>query len=121
YAGLNPKKVTARVTRRCYGVGVNDIFEEGVDPLDFKIIRPDGPRCTNRFSTFVRKGQKVQMDECVTNSYSAMKVHAMHDFSVRIFAIDGYPPRYTTDTGVSKLAKISVPNPFKSSDPIGHK
>ncbi|KAF9170545.1 Heat shock 70 kDa protein 12A [Mortierella sp. AD011] len=121
YAGLNPKKVTTRVSRRCYGVGVNQKFEKGVDPNSFKIMRPDGPRCTNRFSTFVRKGQKVQVDECVTNSYSVTKLHVMTKLSVKIYAIDGYPPRYITDAGVSELAEISVSNPFKSSDPFGHK
>ncbi|KAF9346101.1 Heat shock 70 kDa protein 12A, partial [Mortierella sp. AD094] len=121
YAGLNPKKVTARVARRCYGVGVNENFEEGVDPISLKVMRPDGARCTNRFSTFVRKGQKIIVNECVTNSYRVTRLHSLSNFTVRIFAIDGYPPRYTTDTGVSKLAEISIPNPFEPSDPIGHK
>ncbi|KAF9372232.1 hypothetical protein BGX21_004863 [Mortierella sp. AD011] len=43
------------------------------------------------------------------------------DFAVGIYAIDGNPPRYITDFGVSKLAEISIPTPFKPSDPIGHK
>ncbi|KAF9170541.1 Heat shock 70 kDa protein 12A [Mortierella sp. AD011] len=121
YAGLNPKIVTARVTCRCYGVGVNERFEEGVDPISFKIIRPDGARCKNRFSTFVRKGQKVQVDECVTNSYHFMKPGSTSNFSISIYAIDGYPPRYITDYGVSKLAEISIPDPFDPWDSIGHK
>ncbi|KAF9991898.1 Heat shock 70 kDa protein 12A, partial [Entomortierella chlamydospora] len=121
YAGLNPKIVTARVTRRCYGVGVNERFEEGVDPISFKIMKPDGARCKNRFSTFVRKGQKVQVDECVTNSYHFTKSDSTSNFSINIYAIDGYPPRYTTDYGVSKLAEISIPDPFNPWDSIGHK
>ncbi|KAF9346263.1 hypothetical protein BGX26_002250 [Mortierella sp. AD094] len=120
YAGLNPKIVTARVTRRCYGIDVHSPFEEGVDPIKYRRERADGVRCMNRFSTFVRKGQKVQVDECVTNSYHFTKLNE-DDFSIGIYAIDGNPPRYVTDTGVSKLAEISIPTPFKPSDPIGHK
>ncbi|KAF9346099.1 Heat shock 70 kDa protein 12A [Mortierella sp. AD094] len=121
YAGLNPKIVTARVTRRCYGVGIHLKFEEGVDPIKFKFMGPDGVRCKNRFSTFVRKGQKVQVDECVTNSYHFTKGDHIGDFVIPIHSIDGEAPRYVTDAGVSKLAEISIPYPFKSSDPIGHK
>ncbi|KAG0019852.1 Heat shock 70 kDa protein 12A [Entomortierella chlamydospora] len=84
YAGLNPKIVTARVTRRCYGFGVMAKFEEGLDPIALRRERIDGAWCANRFAT------------------------------------DGYPPRYTTDAGVSKLARITFPTPFKSCDPLGH-
>ncbi|KAF9344561.1 hypothetical protein BGX26_004226, partial [Mortierella sp. AD094] len=41
--------------------------------------------------------------------------------SVGIYATDGDPPRYVTDARVSELAQISIPNPFKPSDPLEHK
>ncbi|KAG0036725.1 hypothetical protein BGZ82_003791 [Podila clonocystis] len=34
YAGLNPRTVTARATRRCYGISVLNGFEIGVDPVE---------------------------------------------------------------------------------------
>ncbi|KAI1314615.1 Heat shock 70 kDa protein 12A [Mortierella claussenii] len=120
YVGLHPRTVTARVTRRCYGVEVLSPFEEGVDPIGLKLYRVEGVFCADRFSVFVRKGQKVQMDECVTHSYVYVKQHK-HDCgetSLRIYAIDGEPPRYTT--GVPKSAQIYLPSPFKPSDPVGH-
>ncbi|KAF9346264.1 hypothetical protein BGX26_002251 [Mortierella sp. AD094] len=73
YAGLNPKTVTARVTRRCYGFGVLAKFEGGVDPITLKRERIDGAWCENRFGTFVRKGLLVQVDECVAHTYHARK------------------------------------------------
>ncbi|KAG0378590.1 hypothetical protein BGX24_003386 [Mortierella sp. AD032] len=41
YAGLNPRKVTARATRRCYGINVLDTFEIGVDPPNLMACRGD--------------------------------------------------------------------------------
>ncbi|KAF9343769.1 Heat shock 70 kDa protein 12A, partial [Mortierella sp. AD094] len=96
YAGLNPKMVTARVTRRCYGTIVTMDFEEGIDPERLKFKRPDG-------TLFVK--------------YSNSQSNRL----IGIYAIDGNPPRYITDVGVSELAKISIPDPFKLSDPIVHR
>ncbi|KAF9435691.1 Heat shock 70 kDa protein 12A [Entomortierella beljakovae] len=121
YAGLNPKTVTARITRRCYGANVNLPFESGIDNVDHKWERIDGLWCKNRFSTFVRKGQKVEVDECVIRSYWFTKLKDQFSYSVVIHAIDGEPPRYVTDPGVSSLAEILIPYPFKESDPFGHK
>ncbi|KAF9346262.1 Heat shock 70 kDa protein 12A [Mortierella sp. AD094] len=121
YAGLNPKMVSARITRRCYGIDTNTPFVEGVDPMKLRRERIDGVWCANRFDAFVRKGQKVQVDECVTNSYSFTKLNSNSDYTIGIYAIDGDPPRYIADGGVSKLGVISIPNTFKSSDLLGHK
>ncbi|KAF9342481.1 Heat shock 70 kDa protein 12A [Mortierella sp. AD094] len=121
YAGLNPKMVSARVTRRCYGINVLDYFEEGVDLGAFRSEMFGNVWCTNRFSTFVRKDQKVQVDECIANSYQFINRDRNSNFSIGIYAIDGIPPRYVTDTGVSKLGVIPIPTPFRSSDPLGHR
>ncbi|KAF9435690.1 hypothetical protein BGZ76_005735 [Entomortierella beljakovae] len=121
YAGLTPKKVTARITRRCYGIEIQMPFEEGVDPASVKWNTVSGPRCKVRFSTFVRKGQKIQVDECVTRSYNFINWKEVTNHSITVFAIDGDPPRYTNDKGVTKLGSISIPNPFTSTDPVGHK
>ncbi|KAF9437617.1 Heat shock 70 kDa protein 12A [Entomortierella beljakovae] len=122
YAGLNPKTVTSRITRRCYGTDILEPFVEGLDPPAYKYgYGGDGPRCRNRFSSFVMKGQKVQVDECVSRVFNFIKQSNFDRYSVTIYALDGNPPRYTTDIGVSKLAEIAIPNPFKTTDPIGHR
>ncbi|KAF9349654.1 hypothetical protein BGX26_012072 [Mortierella sp. AD094] len=121
YVGLNPKIVAARVTRRCYGINIRRPFEDGVDPISSWYAGTDGVWCDKRFSTFVRKGQKVEIDECVTNPYVFTKeTTGGRDASIDIYAVDGDPPRYVTSPGVSKLGAISIPTPFKSSDPLGH-
>ncbi|KAG0311168.1 Heat shock 70 kDa protein 12A [Dissophora globulifera] len=42
YVGLSPKTVTARVTRRCYGIKVMQRFEEGIDPITLKRFEING-------------------------------------------------------------------------------
>ncbi|KAF9087777.1 Heat shock 70 kDa protein 12A [Mortierella sp. AM989] len=123
YAGLNSKTVAARIARRCYGVGTSMPFEAGIDPVHLKVERIDGIWCKNRFSTFVRKGQKIDVDECVSDNFSVTKLaeNETFSYSFNIYSIDGEPRRYVTDTGVSKQGGFSVPSPFKPSDPIGHK
>ncbi|KAF9437616.1 hypothetical protein BGZ76_011870 [Entomortierella beljakovae] len=121
YAGLNPKTVTARITRRCYGAYMDSPYQEGIDPPGYKNDAVDGVWCKNRFSLFVKKGQKVKVDECISRPYYFPKLNHHESYSVTIYAIDGEPPRYTTDAGVSTLAKILIPDPFKPSDPIGHR
>ncbi|KAG0255140.1 Heat shock 70 kDa protein 12A, partial [Linnemannia exigua] len=85
YVGLNPKMVTARVSRRCYGISVMDRFEEGVDPIALKLYR---------------------------NCYDTGAC------SLRIFAVNGHPPRHTT--GLLELAEILVPGPFNTSHPVSN-
>ncbi|KAF9437627.1 Heat shock 70 kDa protein 12A [Entomortierella beljakovae] len=121
YAGLTPKIVTSRVTRRCYGTSIMLPFEEGVDPPGFKKARVDGVWCDNRFRTFVTKGQRVKVDECVTHGYSFTHIPGLKDFCITVYSVDGEPVRYSTDDGANKLAVVSIPTPFKSTDPIGHK
>ncbi|KAG0308149.1 hypothetical protein BGZ98_008806 [Dissophora globulifera] len=120
YVGLNPKTVTARVTRRCYGIKVHEKFEEGIDPVALKRHWIEGVRCTDRFSSMIRKGKLVQMNECITHTYYFTKQtdNDSGNCSIEIYAVNGEPPRYTT--GLSESAYITVPNPFKRSDPPGH-
>jgi hypothetical protein len=62
YFGLNPFVVTTRISRLWYGIDTTTTFEEGVDPPNYKIIRADGTiRCDNKFSVFIKRGQKMGM------------------------------------------------------------
>ncbi|KAF9138283.1 Heat shock 70 kDa protein 12A [Linnemannia schmuckeri] len=116
YAGLNPRKVTARATRRCYGVGVLEPFRVGIDPPKLMKCRVDGVMCRNRFSKFVTKGQLVKMDECISHSYVLVYqgVEEAGDFKISVYTIDGDPPQYVT--GLHESAYISIPDPFTTAD-----
>ncbi|KAG0237219.1 hypothetical protein BGW42_001486 [Actinomortierella wolfii] len=41
YAGMGLKKITARVTRRCYGIEIYTTFERGIDPPELMEHRPN--------------------------------------------------------------------------------
>lgn len=59
--------------------------------------------------------------ECVSHACAVRKQNS-HDngaFSVDVYAIDGDAPRYTT--GLTRLAEILVPGPFKPSDAVASK
>lgn len=120
YVGLNPKMVTARVSRRCYGISVMEKFQDGLDPIELKVNMVNGVFCKDRFSVFVKKDQKVKVNECVSRLYSVPKQDSYDTgaCSLRIYAINGQPPRYST--GLPELAEILLPGPFKSSDPVQH-
>ncbi|KAG0373282.1 hypothetical protein BGX24_011904 [Mortierella sp. AD032] len=116
YAGLNPRKVTARATRRCYGVGVMEPFRVGIDPPKLMKCRINGLMCDDRFSKFVTKGQLVKMDECISRSYALIYqgVEEAGDFKISVYTIDGDPPQYVTN--LHESAYISIPDPFTTAD-----
>ncbi|KAG0075056.1 hypothetical protein BGZ90_010237 [Linnemannia elongata] len=116
YAGLNPRKVTARATRRCYGVGVLHPFRVGIDPPTLMKHRVDGLMCRDRFSKFVSKGELVKVDECISRPYLLVYQGAEEatDFKISVYTIDGNPPQYVTD--LHESAYISIPSPFTTAD-----
>ncbi|KAF9920105.1 Heat shock 70 kDa protein 12A [Modicella reniformis] len=115
YAGLNPRKVTARATRRCYGIHVMESFRVGIDPPKLMMRRVEGLMCRDRFSKFVTKGQLVKMDECISHSYVFVCQGVEEDgFKISVYTIDGDPPQYVTD--LHESAYISIPTPFTTAD-----
>lgn len=116
YAGLTPRKVTARAIRRCYGIRVLEPFRVGIDPPELMKRRVDGLMCRDRFSKFVTKGQLVKIDECISHSYVIVYQGAEEagDFIIFVYTIDGDPPQYVTD--LRESAYISIPNPFTTAD-----
>ncbi|KAF9366694.1 MAG: hypothetical protein J3Q66DRAFT_322754 [Benniella sp.] len=120
--GLNPRVVTSRIARRCYGISSDQPFEKGKDPLAKRKFEVNGVWCIDRFSPYVRKGQKLNVDECISREFSFTKYsEAPEDYNIALYAADtdGDPPRYTTDPGVSKLADIPIPCPHAPSARLG--
>ncbi|KAG0266596.1 hypothetical protein BG011_001785 [Mortierella polycephala] len=120
--GLNPRVVTARIARRCYGISSDQPFEKGKDPLAKRKFEVNGVWCIDRFSPYVKQGQKLNVDECISREFSFTKFsEAPEDYNIALYAAetDGDPPRYTTDAGVSKLADIPIPCPHQPSSRLG--
>ncbi|EIE85698.1 hypothetical protein RO3G_10408 [Rhizopus delemar RA 99-880] len=110
YFGLNPHIVTTRIPRYWYGIDTTTTFEEGIDPPSYKIIRADGSvRCDNRFSVYVRRGQPLDIDNCVSKDFFA---YYPHHTTCTLYAADTEEqPRYTTSPGVHKVANFTIPMP----------
>ncbi|KAF7727817.1 hypothetical protein EC973_007048 [Apophysomyces ossiformis] len=108
YFGMNPRKVTTRVPRYWYGIDITHTFEEGVDPPEFKIIKPDGSiRCDNRFSVFVRRGEPLDIDSCITKKYMAF--YPRNTICTFFAASTEEEPRYTLQDGVRKVFDFEIP------------
>ncbi|KAG0258752.1 Heat shock 70 kDa protein 12A [Actinomortierella ambigua] len=126
YAALTPRKVTERVARRSYGVGVLSPFDPDYDPWslmvwDIMSVR-ELPMCDDRFSVFVRDGKPVKLDASVTRVFNIVleKGRVDTDYVVPIYGIQGEkPPRHVT--GEPVIATIIIPSPFKSGDKAGMK
>ncbi|KAG1205437.1 hypothetical protein G6F35_011638 [Rhizopus arrhizus] len=74
------------------------------------IIRADGSvRCDNRFSVYVRRGQPLDIDNCVSKDFFA---YYPHHTTCTLYAADTEEqPRYTTSPGVHKVANFTIPMP----------
>ncbi|KAI9321736.1 hypothetical protein BX666DRAFT_2017543 [Dichotomocladium elegans] len=110
FFGLNPRVVTTRIPRYWYGIDTTTTFEEGIDPPSYKIIRADGSvRCDNRFSVYVRRGEPLDIDNCVSKDFFA---YYPHHTTCTLYAADtDEQPRYTTSPGVRKVANFTIPMP----------
>lgn len=71
YFGLYPNIVTERVSRRTYGVETRMIFQPGLDPEEYLVTNPRDKKqyCRKRFSVYVKKGQTVKINECITKHF----------------------------------------------------
>ncbi|KAI9308454.1 hypothetical protein BJ944DRAFT_174820 [Cunninghamella echinulata] len=110
YFGLNPRIVQTRIPRSWYGIDTTTTFEEGIDPPSYKIVRADGSvRCDNRFSVYVKRGQPLDIDNCVSKDFFA---YYPHHTTCTLYAADtDEKPRYTTSPGVRKIANFTIPMP----------
>ncbi|KAG0286405.1 hypothetical protein BGZ96_009469 [Linnemannia gamsii] len=103
--------INMRVARRWYGVDANMPFEEGVDPESKKIISHDGHvRCKERFSVYVRPGQQIGVDECVSKEYVTWSYPKGLDSPLYVCNSPNQP-KYITDPGVQKIADFHIPMP----------
>ncbi|RCH87987.1 hypothetical protein CU098_005820 [Rhizopus stolonifer] len=112
YFGLNPRVIKSRVSRRTYGINAGLPFDERLDPISSRVVRPDGSiRCTSRFLMFVKKGDVLPVDHCIREKmfvyYGMMKATDIMLYATE----DDKEPRYFDEPQVKQVAAISVPIP----------
>ncbi|GAB5589435.1 hypothetical protein Unana1_04335 [Umbelopsis nana] len=122
FFGKNPNLVTTRVPRYWYGIDSTNKFIEGVDPPEFRIVRADGSvRADNRFSVFVRRGEPLDINDCVVKKYYAFYPNQT---VCSLFAADTEEePRYTCapTLGVRRIANFTIPMPKLQDVQYGEK
>ncbi|KAF1796509.1 hypothetical protein FB192DRAFT_1431227 [Mucor lusitanicus] len=122
--GMHPSKIATRIPRFWYGIEITNIFDPSVDPIEYKVVRPDGSvRCDNRFSTYVERGKPLDIDSCVSRNYTTY--YPSHT-ACTFFASDSdTEPRYTISTPTTSVRKVfdfEIPMPtlpnVKHGDPV---
>ncbi|KAI9271876.1 hypothetical protein BDA99DRAFT_569640 [Phascolomyces articulosus] len=112
YFGVHSQTIVSRVSRRTYGINILKPFEKNIDPLSKRLVQPDGTiRCKDRFSTFVKKSDELSVDHCIEEKYF---VYYTPDKIVTIvlYATENdNAPRYCDESGVHRIANISIPFP----------
>ncbi|KAF9580398.1 hypothetical protein BGW38_002978 [Lunasporangiospora selenospora] len=130
YVGMNPS-VKTRVARRCYGVGCSRPYLYEPDKEIYRRVYPSqyGLMVRGFCRWFVKKGQKIDVDECVTHVFTQWKLrdyatggtNCDHSFKTVIYSYDGpgEPPEFTDNPNVKKLAYFKKENPFKEKENLG--
>ncbi|KAK4516870.1 Eukaryotic translation initiation factor 6 [Mucor velutinosus] len=122
--GMHPSKIATRIPRFWYGIEITNIFDPEIDPIEYKVVRPDrSVRCDNRFSTYVERGKPLDIDSCVSRNYTTY--YPSHT-ACTFFASDSdTEPRYTISTPTTSVRKVfdfEIPMPVlpnvKHGDPV---
>ncbi|KAI8639935.1 hypothetical protein BD408DRAFT_420579 [Parasitella parasitica] len=124
YSGLNPTKITTRIPRSWYGIEITNIFDPNIDPVEYKVRRPDGSvRCDNRFSTYVERGKPIDINSCVSRNYTTY--YPSHTACTFFSSDSDIEPRYTISTPtitVRKVFDFEIPMPtlpnVRNGDPV---
>ncbi|KAF9579402.1 hypothetical protein BGW38_004349, partial [Lunasporangiospora selenospora] len=130
YVGVN-STVKTRIARRSYGIGCSReyLFELDEAIMNRVYISPHGLMVGNCCHWFVKKGQKIDVDECVVHEFETTKAWDQgeecpiedQDFRLTIYLYEGSgePPEFTDSPGVKELAHIRKENPFRIREKFG--
>ncbi|ORZ22829.1 hypothetical protein BCR41DRAFT_349741 [Lobosporangium transversale] len=109
YHGLTHQPVQARVARRWYGVDTTRPYKAG-DPVEKKYMQDGKYRVRDGFSVFVRPGQSIAVDECISKKYITHKYP--EPLSSPLYVYNGEnQPEFVDSPGVQKLCDFTIPLP----------
>ncbi|KAI1307667.1 hypothetical protein EDD11_004448 [Mortierella claussenii] len=109
YHGLTHQPIQARVARRWYGVDTTRPYKAG-DPVEKKYMQDGKYRVRDGFSVFVRPGQSIAVDECISKKYITHKYP--EPLSSPLYVYNGEnQPEFVDSPGVQKLCDFTIPLP----------
>ncbi|KAG0629702.1 hypothetical protein M758_1G123700 [Ceratodon purpureus] len=91
---LNPDTVLCRVCKKTYGIECTELFDEKIDPPQSKFKLGGESRCNNRLKIYVRKGDKVDVNSCISETFHPGSPK-MKRMPFKLFSSDEREPRYT--------------------------
>ncbi|KAG0263187.1 hypothetical protein BG011_009190 [Mortierella polycephala] len=107
--GLAYQPIQARVARRWYGVDTTRAYKSG-DPVEKKYMQDGKYRVRDGFSVFVRPGQSISVDECISRKYITHKYP--EPLSSPLYVYNGEnQPEFVDSPGVQKLCDFTIPLP----------
>ena len=106
--GYNPAVITERILNYTYGIGVSELFEDGIDPADMMFVDHKGERrCRDRFVKIVECDQVIKVSQevklCGTISPSVTTYVAFP-----LYATTMKTPRYVTDKDCFHVGTLRV-------------
>jgi len=109
--GLDPSIIRARRAKKTYGVDCYQVFEREFDPPSRRFEHPDGTaRCKDRFSIWVSRGEKVEVDEPrETIYYPIFPDQTTVNFD--LYCTNKAKPRYVDERDIWKVGEVTVPMP----------
>ncbi|KAF9276168.1 hypothetical protein BGZ88_001895 [Linnemannia elongata] len=109
YHGLTHQPIQARVARRWYGVDTTRLYKAG-DPVEKKYMQDGKYRVRDGFSVFVRPGQSISVNECISKKYVTHKYP--EPLSSPLYVYNGEDqPDFVDSPGVQKLCDFTIPLP----------
>ncbi|KAF9094010.1 hypothetical protein BGX29_005910 [Mortierella sp. GBA35] len=109
YHGLTHQPIQARVARRWYGVDTTRLYKAG-DPVEKKYMQDGKYRVRDGFSVFVRPGQSISVNECISKKYVTHKYP--EPLSSPLYVFNGEDqPDFVDGPGVQKLCDFTIPLP----------
>lgn len=115
--GHDPDVITARVSAFSYGVGVTDIFREGVHDEAMSFYEEDGRKlCEDVFDVFIRAGDQVPVKTILSpREYFPLATNAT-SVDLPIYRSAGRNPLCVTDPGCEEIGVIRVGMPDLTGD-----
>ena len=105
------KAITSRTSYATYGTVCSRPFRDDDDPRKkFWSERHQYYYCTDTFSVFVTRGQKVNPAAPYTKTYNPMCLDQT-SVTFAIYATDATDPKFVTDPGCVKIGKLSIDIP----------
>lgn len=104
---LNPHVIESRMCKKTYGFSCTYKFERGVDPPELLKVVEGAEKCRKRFMIFVRKGDKVKVDECISRIQRPVQ-RGQRSMRFELFSSDEREPRYALGDNVKKEGEIVI-------------